>query len=212
MASGDYYDVLGVTRTASDEEIKKAYRSLVFRYHPDRNPDDAQAEAKIREINAAYEVIGDPETRRTYERLRFGDEMREERPDPDVILEAMEHKLYDEGRKELFGMLMQDVSRVKQELSLIRERTVARQGYDSFKEAVVLERAAEVLPELLTPDMEGKKKRLLDVAAQMMATQGIIRRDDERGTRDLKARFDKAFERGRLNGIRDALELFYVRK
>jgi molecular chaperone DnaJ len=212
MATGDYYDVLGIARTASDDEIKKAYRRLVFQYHPDRNPDDPQAEAKIREVNAAYEIIGDPETRRTYERLRFGDEVRDERPDPDTILEAMDQKLYDEARKELFAVLMQNVKRVKSELSAIRERTVVNQGYDTFKETVVLERAGEVLPELVTPEMEGRKKRLLEVAVQMMGTQGVIRRDDERQVKDLKARFDRVFERGRLNGFRDALELFYQRR
>ena len=212
MAAGDYYDVLGVTRSASDEEIKKAYRRLVFQYHPDRNPHDPHAETRIREINAAYEVIGDSETRRTYERLRFGDEVSEERLDPEAVLDAMDQKLYDEGRKELFALVVQDVGRVKGELSVIRKRTVARQGYDTFNEALVLERAAEILPDLLTAEMEGRKKRLLDVAVQMMVTQGIVGRDDERQTRELRGRFDNIFERGRHNGIRDALELFYVRK
>jgi len=66
----DYYRVLGVSREASDEEIKKAYRKLVFQHHPDRNPNSTQAEEKIREINSAYEVIGDPDRRRTQWRDR----------------------------------------------------------------------------------------------------------------------------------------------
>jgi molecular chaperone DnaJ len=212
MATGDYYEVLGVPRSASDDEIKKAYRRLVLQYHPDRNPGDSTAEAKIREVNAAYEIIGDPETRRSYERLRFGDEERDERPDPDSILDAMDQKLYDEGRKELFAVLMQNVKKLKSELSVIRERTVDSQGYDTFKETVVLERAVEVLPELVTAEMEGRKKRLLEVAIQMMGTQAVIRLDDERQLRDLKVRFDRVYERGRLNGFRDALELFYQRR
>jgi molecular chaperone DnaJ len=213
MATQDYYQTLGVSPSASDEDIKKAYRRLALQYHPDRNPADRQAETRIREINAAYEVIGDPENRRTYERLRYGVEVRQDQgPDPDVVLEAMDQKLYDEGRKEVFAVLMKDVRRVKAELALIRDRTVQRHGYDTFKEPVVLERAAEVMPELVTPEMQGRKKRLLDVAVQMMVTQQIVRREDERQVSELKMRFERMFERGRLSGMRDALELFYVRK
>ncbi len=81
MAGQDYYRTLRVPRDASNDEIKKAYRKLVFEHHPDRNPNSKEAEAAIREINAAYEVIGDPDTRKTYDRLRFGDEIITETPD-----------------------------------------------------------------------------------------------------------------------------------
>ncbi|MBI4401684.1 MAG: DnaJ domain-containing protein [Nitrospirae bacterium] len=213
MARLDYYETLGVSRDASDEEIKKAYRKLVFQYHPDRNPDNRDAETKIREINAAYEVLGDPETRQSYERLRYGAyEVPEEPPDPVVILEEMDRKLYEEGRKEVFAILMKDIKRVKAELALIRERTVERQGYDAFKESVVLQRAAEVLPEFVTPEMESRKKRLLDVAVQMMISQRVVRQDDAEGVQETKQRFQETFQRGRLNGFRDALELLYVRR
>ena len=143
MAGQDYYAVLGVTRDASDDEIKKAYRKLVFQFHPDRNPDDKQAETKIRELNAAYEIVGDTETRRTYERLRFGEEVRDESPDLGALLQQMEEKLFDEGRRELFGVMIKQAARIKSELALIRERTVKAQGYDTFQERIVLERAAE---------------------------------------------------------------------
>jgi molecular chaperone DnaJ len=213
MPSPDYYAVLGLTRNASDEEIKKAYRKLVFEHHPDRNPGDQRAEARIREINAAYEVIGDPENRRSYERLRFGPEdEREPQPDPAVILEAMEQKLHDEGQKEIFALLMKDLARVKRELALIRERTVEKQGYDSFKEPFVFDRASEAMADLITPEMEARRTRLLDVALQMMASQGLLRKGDERGAADLKARFEATFHRGRLGGFRNALELLYVRR
>ena len=59
MPRVDFYRILGVSREASEDVIKKAYRKLVFEHHPDRNPNSKQAEDKIREINAAYEVIGD---------------------------------------------------------------------------------------------------------------------------------------------------------
>lgn len=209
----DYYAVLGVARSASDEEIKKAYRKLVFEYHPDRNPDDTEAEAKIREINAAYEVIGDPENRRSYERLRFGPEdVAEKAPDPAIVLEAMEHKLHDEGQKEIFAVLMKDVARIKRELALIRERTVEAQGYDSFKEPLIFDRASEIMEELVTPEMEARRKRLLDVALHMMVSQGAIRKGDDRGVADVRTRFETTFHRGRLSGFRNALELFYVRR
>lgn len=213
MARADYYAVLGVSFDATDEEIKKAYRRLVFEHHPDRNPGSQAAEARIREINAAYEILGDPEARRSYERLRFGDVSgRPETPNPDVILDDMEHKLYEEGRKEIFALLVQDVKRVREELALIRARTVALQGYDTFKETVVLARAAEVMGEFVTPEMEVRLERLLNVALQMMISQGVVGRQDPRRAHDVRGRFEQAFRQGRRRGFMGALDLFYVRR
>ena|SRR5579884_1329095 len=208
----DYYAILGVTRDASDEDIRKAYRKLVFQYHPDRNPGSTEAEAKIREINAAYEVIGDPDARRTYERLQFGEVFQEDAPDLDAILRHMEEKLFDEGRRELFAVLIKQVPRIKAELAIVRERTVEQQGYDSFVEAIVLARGAEVLPDLLTADMDAKKKRLIDVAIQMMISQRVVGRHDDKGVNALRDRFEAVVRRGRLHGFAQALELLYVRR
>lgn len=69
MEYKDYYRILGVDRDADDKAIKKAYRQLARRYHPDKNPGDKQAEDRFKEINEAYEVIGDPEKRRKYDEL-----------------------------------------------------------------------------------------------------------------------------------------------
>jgi molecular chaperone DnaJ len=65
----DYYEVLGVAREASPEEVKKAYRKLAFQFHPDRNQNDSGAEAKFKEISEAYEVLGNGEKRQIYDRF-----------------------------------------------------------------------------------------------------------------------------------------------
>jgi molecular chaperone DnaJ len=68
VAQRDLYSVLGVDKKASPEEIKKAYRKLARKYHPDTNPGDKQAEERFKEISAAYDVLGDPEQRKEYDR------------------------------------------------------------------------------------------------------------------------------------------------
>jgi curved DNA-binding protein len=69
MQYKDYYSILGVSGGASREEIKKAYRKLAVKFHPDRNPDDKNAEEKFKEATEAYEVLADPEKRKKYDQL-----------------------------------------------------------------------------------------------------------------------------------------------
>src|SRR6202046_478702 len=64
----DYYKTLGVDKKASAEEIKKAYRKLARKYHPDRNPGDKQAEERFKEISQAHDVLSDPDKRKEYDR------------------------------------------------------------------------------------------------------------------------------------------------
>ena len=67
MADRDFYDILGVQKNASDDEIKKSYRKLAMKYHPDRNKDDKESERKFKEVSAAYEVLKDSEKRSAYD-------------------------------------------------------------------------------------------------------------------------------------------------
>ena len=68
MSKRDYYEVLGVNRDAGDDEIKKAYRKLAMKFHPDRNPDNKEAEEKFKEAKEAYEMLSDPQKKAAYDR------------------------------------------------------------------------------------------------------------------------------------------------
>ena len=63
----DYYEVLGLKKGATEDEIKKAFRKMAMKYHPDRNPDDKEAEEKFKEVNEAYTILSDPDKKRLVE-------------------------------------------------------------------------------------------------------------------------------------------------
>src|SRR6058998_1914549 len=67
MAKRDYYELLGVDRSASEEDIKKAYRKLAVKFHPDKNPGDHTAEERFKELGEAYEALSDPQKRAAYD-------------------------------------------------------------------------------------------------------------------------------------------------
>lgn len=223
MAVLDYYAVLGVSLQASQEEIKKAYRKLALEFHPDRNRGNRQAEHKIREVNAAYEVLGDPEARKTYDRLRLGyvEPMvprRDTEPEPDesvspsVVLQRMEDTLREESRKQLFMVLMRNTQKIKEELEIIRDRAIRAQGYDTFLEKIVMQRGQEVLDELVSDELKQRRERLVDVAVEMVcsAVPGSIQGADQMG--QVRRSLEEAYQEGWLQGYEQACELLYERR
>ncbi|GJL51293.1 DnaJ domain-containing protein [Candidatus Nitrospira salsa] len=217
----DFYAVLEVEPDSSDDYIKKAYRKLALRYHPDHNQGKPDAEIKIREINAAYEVLNDPESRKAYDRIRFGGyrqqvdgfgKSEDTTPDPGVAFEAMEQTLRDEAKKDVFSVLIKDQVRIKEELSIIRERVVAKQGYDTFQEALVLQRAREVIHTFISQDLLDRREQLVDVAHQMLLSQGVCASHHDKDVIALRKQLDKYYDEGWAQGYLHACELFYVRR
>ncbi len=98
MAGKDYYNMLGVAKNASDEEIKRAYRKLAMKYHPDRNPNKKEAEERFKEINEAYAVLSDKEKRKQYD--TFGAEGFQQRFSQEDIFRGFD---FDEILSNLFG-------------------------------------------------------------------------------------------------------------
>ena len=98
MATRDYYDILGVNKNASDEELKKAYRKLAMKYHPDRNPNKKEAEERFKELNEAYAVLSDKEKRKQYD--TFGQEGFRQRFSQDDIFRGFD---FEDIFSNLFG-------------------------------------------------------------------------------------------------------------
>ena len=97
----DYYATLGVSRTASPDEIQKAYRKLARKYHPDMNPDDATAKKKFQEVQSAFEVLSDADKRKRYD--QFGSDFDRGRRGP-VVTRAVGDIRRAAGRKRIRSM------------------------------------------------------------------------------------------------------------
>ena len=88
MAKRDYYEVLGLQKGASDDEIKRAFRKMAMKYHPDRNPGDKEAEENFKEVNEAYDVLKDPDKKAKYSLVEdlVADHLEEEMLHKEVLI------------------------------------------------------------------------------------------------------------------------------
>ena len=221
MANLNYYAVLEVSLQATQDEIKKSYRNLALQYHPDRNQGNRQAEQKIREINAAYEILGDPNARKAYDRLRLGhvapmvsrqEEETEEAPSPSAVLQRMEGTLSEEARKQLFMVLMKNTDTIKKELARIREEVIRIQGYDTFLEKVVRQCAEEGLKDLVTNDLWKLRDHLVDIAVEMVCSEVPGAFQGQSAIDQVRRTLHQSYHDGWIQGYAQACELLYERR
>ena len=158
---------------------------------------------------------------KAYDRLRFGGYRQqvdgfgtsaEDIPDPGLAFEAMEGTLREEAKKDVFSILIKDQERIMHELAIIRERVVEKQGYDTFQEAFVIQRAKEVIQTFVSQDLLARREQLIDVAHQMLLSQGVCRSQDEKESAALRKQLNKFYDEGWVEGYTHACELFYVRR
>lgn len=221
MATLNYYAVLEVSLQATQDEIKKSYRKLALQYHPDRNQENRQAEQKIREVNAAYEILGDPDARKAYDRLRLGhvgprvsrqEEEPDESPSPGMVLQRMEGTLCEEARKQLFKVMMKNTNRIKEELSRIRERVIKVQGYDTFLEKIVKQCGEERLKELVTDELWQLREHLVDIAVEMVCSEVPGTFQGSQAIDQVRRTLHQAYHKGWIEGYAQACELLYERR
>lgn len=128
----DYYSVLGLDKKASKEDIKKAYRKLAVKYHPDKNPDDKEAEARFKEVSEAYAVLSDPEKKKQYD--QFGEDGFHQRfSQEDIFRNANFEEIFREfgfgGGEDIFSHLFGGLGGQRSGHRTVRQRPVKGQDY-----------------------------------------------------------------------------------
>ena len=131
MKKRDFYDVLQVSKTATAEEIKKAYRTLAMKYHPDRNPDNKEAEEKFKEAQEAYDVLSDAKKRQMYDQfghegMQYGSGAGGAGPDMGDIFGQFGDQFEDIFSNIFGGGGIDDKNNVKRQLSLLNGGMILR--------------------------------------------------------------------------------------
>lgn len=172
MAKEDYYELLGVARNASDSEIKKSYRRLAMKYHPDRNKDNPETEEKFKKIKEAYEVLSDPQKRSAYD--QFG------HAGVDASMGGGGFGFGAETFSDIFGDVFGDIFG-----SAGRQRSRVQRGADlrynlelSLEEAVAGTEAKIRVPALVTCDEcggSGARRGSSPVTCSLCHGQGVVR-------------------------------------
>jgi len=211
----DYYKVLGVEQDAAAEQIKRVYRKLAKENHPDLHPGDKKAEARFKEVSEAYGVLGDPQAKEEYDRLRFGGHPTygiKARPvNTEIFVSQAMEKLYEGGHEEIQGHLLRNIPKIREEIEAIRKITKSKIGYDAFKPKIVEEHAREAFRGWIDEDMIVRRSKIIHVALFNLLNQGAADRKREQEVDKLKRRLECAWEDGQIAGYRDALEMFYQR-
>ena len=212
----DYYKVLGVEKDATAAEIKAAFRKIAKDNHPDHHPGNKAAEARFKEASEAYGVVGDTASKEDYDRLRFASHptygpFKEKPVNPEIYVSQYVEKLYEAGHGDIQGYLLRNISKIREEIEVIRRITKEKLGYDAFKPKIVEEHAPEAFRGWISEEMEIRRSKIVHVALFNLLNQNAVDRKRERDVDRLKQRLENAYEEGRVAGYRDALEMFYQR-
>ena len=124
-AKRDYYEILGLDKKATDASIKKAYRKLAKKYHPDSNPNDKEAEKRFKEVTEAYNVLSDKEKKklqRLYHILELIKDLNGKDTKEHAILELMEYDIDAEVEEEIVEYIEKDAGKVKEQLDRIEHK------------------------------------------------------------------------------------------